>query len=137
MNDIVMTKLLEGQQITNDKLTQISERIVRVEETVKKHDETTFPSMQKELDKQSNALYRMESKQNADITYFTGEKEAVIERLKPLEDDLKKRQDAVKSTETEMKKIKWNMIEKGIYLLLGVIASQSKTIVLFIMQLFK
>lgn len=50
MQDTLMSKLLDGQDKINDKLTIISERIVRVEDTVKRHDEFNFPKMEQAIE---------------------------------------------------------------------------------------
>lgn len=108
MEQTIMSKLLDGQEKMNDKLTGISERTVRVEEVVRRHDEVTFPEIQKELKTQSNALYRMESKQNKDIIQFNESKEELGDRIKPLEADLEKRQ----KTGERVWDIVWRNIER-------------------------
>ena len=128
MNDIIMTKLLEGQEKMHDKLTSISERAIHVEEIVKRHDDHTFPKIEKELEKQSNALFRMESKQNADMTYFVSEKEKVYNelngRLIKVEDDMKIRQDGKKEVKVKLSGIIWGGIEKVSYIIVGYIITK-------------
>lgn len=72
-----------------NKLFELSTKIDTVATVVKRHDESTFPEIQKELKSQSNALFRMESKQNKDILQFIDEKEKIHTRLVPLEEHVK------------------------------------------------
>lgn len=97
----------------------ISNQITKIGVTVDKHDKETFPKIESELLKQSDALYRMESKQNDDIEHFTKEKEDILARIKPLEDDLQKRQK--KNTEIKGKiwDIIWAGLERIIYIIIG------------------
>lgn len=101
MEQTIMTKLLDGQERMNDKLTAISERTVRVEEVVRRHDEVTFPDIQE-------TLTRMESKQNKDILQFNESKEELNDRIKPLEVDFAKRQ----KTDEKIWDIVWRNIER-------------------------
>ena len=112
MEQSIMTKLLEGQ----DKMI---EKLATVSEIVRRHDEVTFPEMKAELTKQSNSLYRMESKQNEDMTKFIAEKEEIYKRLTPLELDLRKRLESSKDTNNRWKGIFWGGVEKVIYIVIG------------------
>jgi len=111
-NEKLMARIMDGLDTINKELKTAGERMVRVEDTVKRHDEVTFPDMKKELEKQSNALYRMESKQNDDIAHFTAEKEAIIMRIKPLEDDYLERQKVQKEKKDERKELTMD-VKKG------------------------
>lgn len=65
-------------------LFDMSTKIDTVATTVKRHDDITFPAMQKELKDQSESLLRMESKQNKDILQFVEEKEKIWAKLNPV-----------------------------------------------------
>lgn len=123
MQETLMSKLLDGQDKIHDKLTIVGERMARVEQTVQRHDEVTFPEMKGELAKQSDALLRMESKQNADMIYFVDEKERVFNdlngRLEKVEADLKTRQDNKKEVKSKVSHIIWGGVEKIIYIIIG------------------
>ena len=112
MEQSIMTKLLEGQDKINDKLQTISERTVRVEQTVQRHDTEIFPNI-------TNALFRMESKQNEDMTRFMIEKEQIYKRLTPLESDLQIRIENSKETSKRWKNIFWAGVEKILYVIAG------------------
>ena len=119
MEQTIMTKLLDGQE-------KMTEKLATVAEIVRKHDVETFPEMKAELKKQSDALYRMESKQNDDIKHFTSEKEAIIARLKPLEEDLASRNEGKKETKNRVSTIIWGGVEKASYIVIGYIITKIK-----------
>lgn len=125
-NETLMARIMDGLDTINKELKTAGERMVRVEDTVKRHDEVTFPEMKKELEKQSNALYRMESKQNDDISHFTAERESIIARIKPLEDDLKKRTDTKDEVKSKFWGMIWGGIEKVTYIVIGYIITKIK-----------
>lgn len=115
----LMTRIMDSLDNLGKDVRTISERTIRVEDTVKRHDETTFPEMKTELIKQSNSLYRMESKQNEDMAKFVAEKEEIYKRLSPLEADLRKRVEASKDTNSRWRNIFWGGVEKVIYVIIG------------------
>lgn len=119
MENTIMTKLLEGQE-------KIIEKLATVSEIVRRHDTETFPKIEKELGKQSDALYRMESKQNEDMVKFIMEKEAVIARIKPLEEDLANRQKGKVETKSKVSGILWGGVEKVSYIVVGYIITKIK-----------
>lgn len=102
-DEALFNRLLNGQEESMKHLSKIGE-------IVRRHDEVTFPEMKTELNKQSQALIRMESKQNEDMSRFMAEKEKVYQefnkRLEPLENDLKTRRDFT----TDVKKKSWDTI---------------------------
>ena len=87
-----------------------TKEIAKIGETVRRHDEITFPEMKIELKEQSKTLIRMESKQNEDMEAFVFEKEKMYQeldkRLTPLEKDLKTRSDF----STDIKKKSWDTV---------------------------
>lgn len=91
-----------------NKLFELSTKIDTVSAVVKRHDEVTFPEIQKELKTQSNALFRMESKHNQDYLQYVEAKEAIEVRIKPLEVDFAKRQ----KTDEKIWDIVWRNIER-------------------------
>lgn len=114
--ETLMNKLLDGQE-------KMIEKLATVSEIVRRHDNETFPEMKKELTKQSDALYRMESKQNEDMVRFVSEKEKVYkelnERLKPLEEEYKNKSENKKETKSKVSSIVWGGVEKITYILIG------------------
>lgn len=64
----------------------MSTKIDTVTTVVKRHDEVTFPEIQKELKNQSNTLTRIESKHNQDYLQFVEEKTKIVNIIVPLED---------------------------------------------------
>ena len=76
----------------------ISSSLGEIRAIVKRHDDVTFPEMQKELKEQSFALKRMESKQNKDILQFVEEKEKIWAELNPVIDQLKN----IKTTDVQV-----------------------------------
>lgn len=102
-----------------NKLFELSTKIDTVATVVKRHDESTFPEMQKELKSQSNALFRMESKQNKDILQFVQEKEAIHNRLKPLEEHVANH----KEIKAEDKKVWIDVTKHAISLLIGAVST--------------
>lgn len=107
----LMNRIMNSLDELHKEARVTGERIIHVEDTVKRHDIETFPAIRKELENQSNALFRMESKQNADISRFISEKNLLIDRIKPLEQDYihrmteeKTREDNKKETKRDIKK---------------------------------
>lgn len=85
MQDTLLTKLLDGQDKINEKLTVISERIVRVEDTVKRHDEYNFPKMEVSIEE-----IRVNAKRDAkiveDLCRVVSRSDG---RMSTMEDDIK------------------------------------------------
>jgi len=119
-SEALMSCVLDGIDNINKELKAVSERIVRVEDTVKRHDEVTFPDMKRAIELGNNAVSRVESKQNEDMVAFVAEKNKVYtefnERLKPLEAEQKAR-NAIK---TDIKKKVWEATWD--WLKLGIVA---------------
>lgn len=103
-----------------NKLFELSTKIDVVSTVVKRHDEVTFPDIQNELKTQSNALMRMESKQNKDILQFVEEKEKIHKRLEPLEEHV-----------SEHKLIKSSSIQARTTIIVALIGALSGIIALF------
>lgn len=78
MTEQVEKILLEG-------LMGIRSEIGRIGEIVRRHDDETFPEIQK-------SLGRIESKHNQDFLQYIDTKEALEERIVPLEEDYEERQ---------------------------------------------
>lgn len=101
--ETLINKLLDGH-------IEMKATISKIGEIIERHDKVTFPEIKSELKRQSDALTRMELKQNEDMARFMGEKERVYkelnERLQPLERDLKTRSDFT----TDVKKKSWDTI---------------------------
>lgn len=102
--ETLMNKLLDGHIKTTETLGKIGEILER-------HDKVTFPEIKKELLKQSDALYRMESQQNEDMYKFIQEKEVIYKRLKPLEDDFEKRAAFASGVKKKWSDITWDIIK--------------------------
>lgn len=102
-----------------NKLFELSTKIDTVATVVKRHDESTFPEIQKELKSQSNALFRMESKQNKDILQFVEEKEKIQSRLVPLEEHLTNH----KELKAEDKKVWLDVIKHAVSLIVGAVST--------------
>ena len=92
--------------------------ISRTAEIVDRHDTDTFPELKKEILETKHAVTRIESKQNQDMSYFHQEKEAIIDRIKPLEtfyrEIMKNREEA----KSNWKRIFWGIMEKISYIVL-------------------
>jgi len=76
----------QNSSLILNKLFELSTKIDTVATTVKRHDEVTFPEIQKELKNQSNTLTRIESKHNQDYLQFVDEKTKIVNRIVPLEE---------------------------------------------------
>lgn len=68
------------------------------------------------------------SKQNADMLRFVSEREAIYDRLKPLENDLKIRQDTVKDVKKKVWDIVWDWVKLGVVFLAGYLLTLIKHI---------
>lgn len=111
-----------NEQLANtvlNKLFELSTKIDTVATTVKRHDEVTFPDIQKELKTQSNALFRMESKQNKDILQFVEKEEKIRARLVPLEEHVANH----KELKAEDKKVWVEISKHAISVVVGSIAT--------------
>lgn len=102
-----------------NKLFELSTKIDTVATVVKRHDEVTFPEMQKELKTQSNALFRMESKQNKDILQFVEKEEKIRARLVPLEEHVENH----KEIKAEDKKAWVDVTKHAISLVIGAVST--------------
>lgn len=97
----------------------MNKELGRISEIVKKHDDETFPKIMEVLDEQTNALKRMESKQNKDIVQFNQKAEELHIRLKPLEEEHQERILAKKDTSGKLKNLLWDMIKLIIATVIG------------------
>ncbi len=100
-------------------IIDISTNIAKIGEIVRRHDEQTFPEMQRDIKEVKDSNTRMESKQNEDMVRFIKEKEDIYSRIKPLETDLAKRLEKEKDVNSRVKSILWGAIEKLFYIVIG------------------
>lgn len=113
---------MNNDQLANtvlNKLFELSTKIDTVSAVVKRHDEVTFPEIQKELKTQSNALFRMESKQNKDILQFIEKEEKIRARLVPLEEHVANH----KELKAEDKKVWVDITKHAISLIIGAVST--------------
>ena len=113
-----MTRIMDGIDTINTKLGEVSGRMMRVEDTVKRHDEVTFPDIKRELKEQSGALKRMESKQNEDMAKFIDEKELIYNdlnsRLMVVEGDYKSRTEVTNDIKKKVWDFSWEWLKIGL-----------------------
>ncbi len=113
--DVLLNKLLDGH-IT------MKENIAKITEIVDRHDKVTFPEMKADIKNTNEAVTRMESKQNEDMTKFIKEKELIYNRLTPLEEDYKSRKDNKTDTKKRLRDTIWNIVEKALIFIFGGLA---------------
>lgn len=82
---------------------EVVEKVGKIAEIVKRHDEHTFPEIMA-------TLVRMESKQNKDIEQFNKKSSEIEERIKPLEIDYHLRKTQQDEFKSEIRKIRWGIV---------------------------
>lgn len=102
-----------------NKLFELSTKIDVVATTVKRHDDITFPEMQKNLKEQGLTLKRIESKHNQDYLQYVEAKENIEKRIEPLEEHLKNH----KEIKAEDKKVWVEITKHAISLIIGAVST--------------
>ena len=124
------SRIMDGIDNINKELKTAGERMVRVEDTVKRHDEVTFPDLQKSIEQGNQAIIRIESKQNEDMVKFVAEKNKLYndidDRLKPLEAEHKARTEIKKDIKKKVWESVWDWLKLGIVALVTWIITHSK-----------
>lgn len=92
MNSDLMSKTVLDLVATASKTQEILERL----------DTDTLPAIKSDIKETKHAVTRIEIKQGEDMEVFAKDKEDIYTRLKPLEEDLRKRQGSILAIRNEM-----------------------------------
>lgn len=122
MNESMANLILEKVIDTGEKLAGVSEKVDTVAEIVDKHDNITFPNIER-------TLIRMESKQNKDIALFTKKEEelrangiSLESRVKGLEDHNRLKQMGRKVFFGKIYETLWVWIQKfGVWIVIAIL----------------
>lgn len=139
MNELMTKAVL---QITND-LGEIKGDTRAIKEKVDSHD-TLLKEHGDMLTEINKRTFNLDSWKNGIIHTVTEEKEKALAQIraemKPVKDDFDTRQKGNEEKKQEFTKIKYNItgnvIEKGVYLCIAMVATNYKAIINFITKLF-